>query len=357
MLRIKKLLTVIAAVLVMCLVAVGFFSVGTTEILGRVAVLSIAAATPEGVYGMLDSLISNGEPTVGEVISSLPEVNYVGQTAAPNENILVSATVTEQKLGNIIKKSLSPYGAKTRYGNVYINNKSGEEIDIAADLEGALGFKITKSDEPQILIYHTHTTEAFMEDESLYYTDCDEPRTTDTEQNIAKIGEIIASRLETAGYKVVHDKTIHDSPAFSGSYNRSAETVKKALEQYPSIKIAIDVHRDSVTSGNDKVAPVVMINGREAAQVMLVMGSQTGSVTNHPEWRQNLRLATKLQNVFETSYPRLARAMLLKSAKYNQHMTTGSILLEVGSDANTFDQAKYSAELVGDSLVALLNSQ
>jgi stage II sporulation protein P len=158
-------------------------------------------------------------------------------------------------------------------------------------------------------------------------------------------------------YKVVHDKTIHDYPAFSGSYNRSAETVNKALKEYPSIKIAIDVHRDTITSGNDKIAPVVNINGKEAAQVMLVMGSQTGSVTNYPNWRQNLRLATKLQYVFESNYPQFARAMLLKSAKYNQHLTTGSILIEVGSDANTFEQAKYSAQLVGQSLTILLNSQ
>ena len=99
------------------------------------------------------------------------------------------------------------------------------------------------------------------------------------------------------------------------------------------------------------------VDGREAAQVMLVMGSQTGSVSDYPNWRENLRLATKLQYVFESNYPQFARPMLLKSARYNQNLTTGSILLEVGSDANTFEQAKYSAELVGESLVLLLNSQ
>ncbi len=353
--RFDRLLSVTAAVLVFLLVAVGIFNVGAQNIFGRVAVFSLVTASPEGVYNFFHKT-GNSSDTVSPDIS-VPQMNFVGQTAAPNDNVQVSAAVTQQKMGSIIKKSMSPYGANTKENNVYINNKTGEKIDIAADLSGRLGFEVTKSKEPQILIYHTHTTEAFMDDESQYYTDFDEPRTTDSEKNIVKIGEIIKEQLENAGYKVVHDKTIHDYPAFSGSYNRSADTVNKALKEYPSIKIAIDVHRDTITSGNDKIAPVVNVNGREAAQVMLVMGSQTGSVKDYPNWRQNLRLATKLQYIFESNYPQFARAMLLKSAKYNQHLTTGSILLEVGSDANTFEQAKYSAQLIGQSLTVLLNSQ
>ncbi len=355
--NIKKLILTATSLVVAGLVTVSVFKIGVTELFGKIAVLSLMTTAPEGAYGMLEDLLNFSEtetliPDTGEIITE-----SFNPTAAPNTEALISVAVTEQKMGNIIKRSMSPYGANTKYNNVYINNKSGEEIDIAADLSGALDFKVTKSKEPQILIYHTHTTEAFMNDESEYYTNRDEPRSRNPEENMVRIGEIIAKQLENSGYAVVHDKTIHDSPAFSGSYNRSAQTVKNALKQYPSIKIAIDVHRDSVTSGNDKVAPVVVLNGREAAQVMLVMGSQTGSVTNHPEWRKNLRLATKLQNVFESNYPQLARAMLLKSAKYNQDLTTGSILLEVGSDANTYEQAEYSAELIGQSLTVLLNSQ
>ena len=352
--RFEGLLSVTAGVLACLLLAVGVFNIGIKDVFGRVAVFSLVTASPEGVYGFFEKLTNNDK--ISSDIST-PQMNFIGQTAAPSDNSQVSVAVTQKKMGSIIKKSMSPYGANTKENNVYINNKMGEKIDITADLSGELGFKVTKSDEPQILIYHTHTTESFMDDESQYYTDFDEPRTTDSEKNIVKIGEIIKEQLENAGYKVVHDKTIHDYPAFSGSYNRSAETVNKALKEYPSIKIAIDVHRDTITSGNDKIAPVVNINGKEAAQVMLVMGSQTGSVTNYPNWRQNLRLATKLQYVFESNYPQFARAMLLKSAKYNQHLTTGSILIEVGSDANTFEQAKYSAQLVGQSLTILLNSQ
>ena len=274
-----------------------------------------------------------------------------------NNNDSVSVSVDEAVMGNIIKKTLTPYNANLKVGNVCINNQSGATVDVSSELSKALDYYITKGKEPQILIYHTHTTEGYMMSEDEYYTTADEPRTTDDEKNVVAVGERIVEQLEAAGYAVIHDTTIHDYPGFSGSYSRSAETVKEVLKEYPSIKIAIDLHRDSISSGeNDKVAPVVSVNGKEAAQVMLVMGSQTGSVTDYPNWRHNLRFAMKLQYLFETQYPQFARSLLLRSTKYNQNLTKGSILIEMGSDANTLEQALYSGELVGKTLVTLFNS-
>ena len=269
----------------------------------------------------------------------------------------VSTAVDEVVMGNIVKKTLSPYTANLKCGRVCINNQSGADIDIETELSKELEFTASKGEEPQILIYHTHTTEGYMLTEEDYYTDSDEPRTTDDAKNVVAVGEKIAEQLRTAGYSVIHDTTVHDYPGFTGSYTRSAETVKSVLSKYPSVKIAIDVHRDSISQGkSDKVAPVVTVNGREAAQVMLVMGSETGSITDYPYWRQNLRFAMKLQYLFETDYPQFARSLLLKSTKYNQNLTTGSILIEMGSEANTLEQALYSGELVGKTLVTLLNS-
>lgn len=342
----------------LCLAAVSVVGLDATRLAERLAIASLVAAAPDGISGFFSTEATSKTPEITDTEVSQQVIESVKTEATVESQQSNSTAVEEKVMGSIIKKTLSPYSANTKYNGVYISNRSGAEIDIASDLTTELGFKVTKSAEPQILIYHTHATESFMTDEDQYYTDFDEPRSTDTEANIVKVGEVIAERLTEAGYTVVHDKTLHDHPGFSGSYSRSAETVKKYLEKYPTIKIAIDVHRDSISSGkSDKIAPVVTVGGKEAAQVMLVMGSETGSIENHPEWRQNLRLATKLQYVFETSYPQFARAMLLKSAKYNQDLTTGSILIEVGSDANTFEQALYSAELVGDSLVLLLDLQ
>ena len=355
--RFKLVLGIVTAALSVCLAAVSAVSIGTDVLAGRMAMLSVAAAAPDGIYGMLSALTVDAE--IVKPVTDEPQTNVTQQTGADITEIKSESTAVEQqKLGNIIKKTMTPYNANTSADGVYINNQCGVSVDIKTDLSEPLSFKVTKSEEPQILIYHTHATEGFMADESEYYTNRDEPRSTDTEVNVVKIGDVITQRLQEAGYAVIHDKTLHDHPGYSGSYGRSAETVSAVLKKYPSIKIAIDVHRDSISSGSDdKVAPVVNVDGKEAAQVMLVMGSETGSVEGYPDWRQNLRLATKLQYVFEDCYPQFARAMLLKSAKYNQHMTTGSILIEVGSDANTLEQALYSAELIGKSLTVLLESQ
>ncbi len=345
----------VCAVLISVAVGImGVLSLDMSAVFGRFAAFSVMSVTPEGMFGVFfkEEPKSDKQPTIQTVVGEVTMGSFDGGKASE------CVAVKQETLGSIIKKTLTPYNANTQGNGVYINNQSGASIDVYKDITNSLKFAVEKSSEPQILIYHTHATESYMTDESQYYTDFDEPRSEDTELNIVKIGEIISDRLNDAGYTVIHDKTLHDGPSYSGSYSRSAETVKNYLQQYPSIKIVIDIHRDSISSGkNDKVAPVVSVDSKEAAQVMIVMGSETGTVEDHPKWRENVRLATKLQFVLEKMYPQLARAMLLKSSKYNQNLSTGSILIEVGSDANTLEQAKYSAELLSNALTVLLESQ
>lgn len=346
-----RILSVIVSATV-CLM--GVLSLDIKTVFGKFAAFSVMSVTPEGVFGVFSKNAPNGDKQT----SVQTVVGGVTLSSSSDGESSACVAVTQKTLGSIIKKTLTPYNANTKSNGVYINNQSGASIDITRDITNSLSFNVEKSTEPQILIYHTHATESYMTDESQYYTDFDEPRSEDTEVNVVKIGEIISKRLNDAGYTVIHDKTLHDGPSYSGSYSRSAETVKKYLEQYPSIKIVIDVHRDSIASGkSDKVAPVVSVDSKEAAQLMIVMGSETGSVEDHPNWRENVRLATKLQFVLEKMYPQLARAMLLKSSKYNQNLSKGSVLIEVGSDANTLEQAKYSAELLSNALIVLLESQ
>ena len=116
------------------------------------------------------------------------------------------------------------------------------------------------------------------------------------------------------------------------------------------------MHRDAVASGDDKVKLTTEIAGKKAAQVMLVMGSQSGSVTNFPNWKENLKLAVRFQQIMEVMYPTLARPLSLTSKNYNESLTNGSMLLEMGTDANSIEEVEYSAELVGNALVSLLNT-
>ncbi len=266
------------------------------------------------------------------------------------------AVSAEAIKGKVITRYISPYNAPQSYSGVYLKNSTGVAIDIKKLLEKKSSFKIEKNTEPQVLIMHTHTTETFMEKESDYYTEDFKARTTDNSKNMVKIGKIIAEKLNANGIKTLHDTTKHDYPEYTGSYGRAATTINGYLKKYPSIKIVLDLHRDSISSDGGKAKLVTTINGKKAAQVMLVMGSQTGSIKDYPNWKENLSLAFKLQQTIETMYPTLARPVMLASKKYNQSLTTGSLLLEFGTEVNTLEEAKYSAELVGDSLASLLNT-
>lgn len=215
-------------------------------------------------------------------------------------------------------------------------------------------FKISfNSNEPQVLIYHTHTTESFEP----YVRDYSDPtfnyRTTDETKNIVMVGGAIAQQLENAGIAVIHDTTIHDYPSYNGSYDRSRETIKRILEQYPSIKIILDVHRDAISSAEATYQPIVEIDGKEAAQVMIISGCDDGTM-NMPNYMQNFRLASLLQQQIESDYSGLTRPILFDYRKYNQNMSTGALLFEIGSHGNTLEQVHYSGELVGKSIAKAL---
>ncbi len=180
-------------------------------------------------------------------------------------------------------------------------------------------------------------------------------RSTDNTKNMVAVGNALEKALRDAGIGVVHDTTQHDYPSYNGSYERSAETIKSYLEKYPTIKIALDVHRDAIQREDDLIVkPTVEINGRKAAQLMIITGSDDGTM-NVPEWRENLRFAASLQDAIEQDTPELTRPIFFCYRKYNMDLTTGSLLLEVGSNANTLDESVYTAELVGKSLARMLN--
>lgn len=258
--------------------------------------------------------------------------------------------------GKVISRYISPYNAGLSYNGVYLKNSTDLTVDIKELLESSLTFKISKDGSPQVLIVHTHTTETYMTEESDYYTEAFSSRTRQSDKNMVSVGKRVAEKLNGAGIKTLHDTTEHDYPNYTGSYSRAANTINSYLKKYPSIKVVLDLHRDAVSSGeSDKVKLVTEIDGKKAAQVMLVMGSQSGSVTNFPNWKENLKLAVRLQQKIEQKYPTLARPLSLMPKNYNESLTTGSLLIEFGTDVNTLAEAHYSAELVGNALAELLS--
>lgn len=259
-------------------------------------------------------------------------------------------------IGKITERFINPYNSNTSFNKVYINNKTDVPIDIKALLSEKNPVNIEKNSEPQVLIVHTHATECYLSDSRDYYTANDLSRTTDNNKNMVAIGNVIEKKLNDAGIVTLHDKTHHDYPSYSGSYNRSKQTIEKYLKENPSIKVVIDLHRDSIgTDGGDKTKPIVEIKGKKAAQVMLVMGCGA-KFFDHKNWMQNMIFAVKYQQTLEVLYPGLARSICFLNSKYNQNLSAGSILLEIGTDSNSFEEALTAAEFAGNALVSYLNT-
>lgn len=312
------------------------------------------------------SSISPHVPSLSEKEDEVTETPTIPQTETQNETSEIqpsteSASVPTASsgtvLGKVVERFISPYTANTSYNNVYLKNNTSLKIDLKEFLNSPLKFKVEKNGAPQVLIMHTHTTETFLSENRDFYTDIDQSRTTDTNKNMAFLGKIVADKLNGAGIVTLHDTTLHDYPSYSGSYSRSAKTVSSYLKKYPDIKIVIDLHRDAIAQNDtDKVKLTADINGKKAAQIMLVMGAQAGSVKNFPNWKENLKLAVKLQQNLEIMYPSLARSISLVAKNYNGSLSTGSMLIEIGTDANSIEEVTYSAELLSNALINTINN-
>ena len=245
-------------------------------------------------------------------------------------------------------------------GGQYINLDDGGQIRNCTNLSNDLvyneckkdyDFEIdTESDEPQILIYHTHATESFELTERDFYDKTFSSKTTDPTKSIIAVGDEICKQLEEAGVPYIHDTLVHDYPSYTGAYQSSRATVQELLKKYPSIKIALDIHRDGIErQDGTRLSPVVEIDGKKAAQNMIINGCDDGTM-NMPDYLKNLHFASNLQSKLETSYNGLTRPILFDYRFYNQDLTTGSLLIEVGSHGNSLEQVKYSGELIGKTL-------
>lgn len=235
---------------------------------------------------------------------------------------------------------------------VYVENRLGLELDVAALAAAPLALSLP-AEGPQVLIMHTHGSEAYTPDGADTYTATDNCRTIDNTQNVVRVGEEIKDVLTEMGLEVLHDMTLYDYPNYNGAYDRSQAAVERYLEEYPSIRVVMDVHRDALIGEDGTVyKPVTTIGGEDCAQVMLVMG--TDARLSHPDWLENLSLAVRLQQTMNTLWPTLARPVALRESRYNQQLTTGSILVEVGSHGNTLQEALAAARMFARSAGAVL---
>jgi len=232
-------------------------------------------------------------------------------------------------------------------GGLTIDNSTSYAIDTAQLLADGPDLILPK-DQPQILIIHTHSSEAYTMDDFDQYEPSDTSRTEDTHYNIIRVGDELTAALQNCGLNVIHDRGIYDYPSYTGSYNRTAEAIQAYLQQYPTISMVIDLHRDAI-GDDDVVYKTVAVNDDiTSSQVMFVVGSN-GSGLEHPNWEKNLKLALYLQSAVNASYPSLMRPIKLVNERYNQQLTDGSLIIEVGSSGNTLQEALAAVRLFADA--------
>lgn len=238
---------------------------------------------------------------------------------------------------------------------VAVRNRSDTAVDIGAALDTALSCRFEKTDAPQVLIIHTHTTEDYLPYAAGYYNAADRRRTVDNPCSVRAVGAAVVQALAEEGIAAVQDTTVHDAPQYSGAYSRSADTVTKNLQQYPSIKVVLDIHRDAIMQGDTGlVKPTVTVGGQQAAQMMILVGVASTDALPNPHWKQNLALAAQWQKTITDRYHGLMRPLSTVTSRYNQHLHAGYLLVEVGSEGNSIDEAVYSGRLLGKTLATLL---
>ncbi|MCX4302461.1 MAG: stage II sporulation protein P [Clostridia bacterium] len=289
-----------------------------------------------------ESIVENKEEIVENANEAIVENEEVIQNQEKVEENSEKATI--QKLPTEVIEANNKKDVFTNtYGSVKIRNESKYELT-----DEMIRPIVDFNNKQDILIFHTHTCESYTPTENSNYVASGNFRTTDLNFSVAHVGETLTKNLEAKGYKVIHDQTYHDYPAYTGSYNRSFATVKKLLSGDAWTELVIDLHRDAMGSSST-YAPTVKIGEEVAAQIMFVMGTDGGGL-EHPNWLNNFKLAVKIQEKANELYPGLFKPIILRNSRYNQNLASGACIIEVGATGNTLEQCDVSMKYLANVL-------
>ena len=267
----------------------------------------------------------------GRVVRAAPELTY--RTPDP--------PATEPDPGTPLTFSPEDAAAISIDNATALHPDTGALVGMDLDLD-------LRGDEPTVLILHSHTTESFS---GGGYAETSPYRTLDPEYNMTALGTLVAEVLEEAGIGVIHDTAFHDYPSYNGAYTHAAQSTKSYLEQHPSIRLILDLHRDAADTPSGQLATACSLEGEKAAQLMFVLG--TDERLKHPDWERNLSLALKLQTILEREHPGLCRDLNLTRNRYNQHLGELALLVEIGAAGNTLAEAKLAARELAEAIVRL----
>lgn len=351
----KRLLPILAVIIaVQCAAAVpvsGAFAEKT-------AILAAGIVMPEGAAALFSGAlppapdICDEEPEPQTEPPEEPRTEPRQEAAEPKANQPPDGT---EKGGNIKEQQYGETEETVKYKNILVQNRTAKHsIDIEKTLEKKPDLSLNADGKPCVLIFHTHTTEAYQPYDVGWYPKNFNERSLNSEENMIRAGEEICKQLEAANIGVIHDKNVYDNPSYTGAYERSGKKIDEYLEKYPSIQIILDIHRDSIEyKDGTKSKPTAVIDGKKTAQMMIISGCREGDMSGFDDWEYNLRFALRLHRQLETDFPGVMRPLFFAPRKYNMHKSHNSLLIEVGSDGNTLEEAVRAGGLLGKSLARL----
>lgn len=214
---------------------------------------------------------------------------------------------------------------------------------------------------PKILIYHSHSRESYKQNPKDPYKEAfAEPfRTDDLTHSVIKVGTTLSHQLSSRGIAVLHDQTNHEKEDYNASYSKSLKTLQKRMDEHDSLNLFIDIHRNAYKKHSSKKPDdeVVIINGQRVAKMMVVIGTGEGVVggfSSKPNWKENAKLAIKLTNKLNELYPGLAKDVYYRTGRYNQHVSTNAILVEVGSTLTTLEEAERATMYLAEAISQII---
>lgn len=304
----------------------------------------------------MQSIIPHEFPLVAQVdateLSRLAQAEDTDRTQVPLPSLQNStAEIPEENRAPIRAVDLSP--DKSHSGAVILGNQTSYSVDIAESLATPPSIDISGSG-PKVLVIHTHATEAYAPNGAAFYDITASDRNQNIRENVVSVGTTLCHTLEEKGIEVLHDTELHDYPSFNGSYAHALSAIESYLAEYPGIQVILDIHRDSIIyDDNTKAKPLTQINGKNAAQLMFVVGTDEKGLY-HPNWRENIKSAIHFQNAINQRYPTLMRHINLRQERFNGHTGKASMIIEVGSSGNSLAEATYAIQLAGECIADFL---
>ena len=280
----------------------------------------------------LPALLALGQSP--QLLAAQDEPQPDGDTAEPSPPL--SVVVTDEN-GYI------------RVGDVFIKNASRQTLD-GIRFDGTFA-AAPGNESPQVLILHTHGSEAYTMPAGEEYVDTGSFRTADASVSVIRVGDELARVLSGYGLSVLHDRALYDDPEYNGAYYRAEDAIEEYMAKYPGIRFILDVHRDALEDKAGHQYKVVTREDPDCAQVSLVMGSSWEG------WQENLKFAVAVQQHLTESHPTLMRPLTLRNSDYNEYFTTGSLLVEVGAAGNSLDEALKAAQLFGHGLAEVITAK